>query len=255
MAQVEIDVSGRVGRLILNRPEKRNALDDSLVNDLSSAIVRLGEDPTVKVVILQARGEAFCAGADLAYLQRLQKFTFEQNLDDSRRMKDLFLSLHQIPKPTIAQVEGPALAGGCGLVSLCDFAVAGPKAQFGYTEVRIGFIPALVSVFLVRKLGEGAAARLLLSGEIIDRTEAHRLGLVSHISEDPQSGAEKIAEMLTSRNSGEAMHRTKTLLHTAADLPLAEALELASRSNAEARGTTDCRSGIEAFLSRKPISW
>ncbi len=257
MSLVEIEVKDRVGRLKLNRPEKRNALDDSMVRELVDGLLRLVEDPSAKVVLLMAKGEAFCAGADLAYLQRLQQFTFDQNLEDSRRLKELFLTLYNCPKPTIAQVQGPALAGGCGLVSLCDFVVASDQSRFGYTEVRIGFIPALVSVFLVRRLGEAAASRLMLSGEQIGPQEALKTGLVSAVTTASELEFEvnRLAEVLVSKNSGESMKTTKRLIRESAHLGLDEALELAARRNAEARGSDDCRKGIDSFLSRKPITW
>src|SRR5690606_36237829 len=131
--------------------------------------------------VLNAAGEAFCAGADLAYLQQLQNFSFEENLTDSNQLKELFLNIYTHPKVVIAQVQGHALAGGCGLASICDWVFSVPEAKFGYTEVRIGFIPALVSVFLLRKLGEGAARELLLSGELIAAERAQAIGLINRV--------------------------------------------------------------------------
>ncbi len=141
------EVKERIGYLTLNRPEKRNALNFELVAALKEAFTRAENDPGVKVVVLRANGEAFCAGADLAYLQQLQQFSFEENLADSNHLKDLFLMIYQLKKVVIAQVQGHALAGGCGLATVCDFVFAVPEAKFGYTEVKIGFIPALVLVF------------------------------------------------------------------------------------------------------------
>ena len=147
MSLVIYSVQDRVGYITLNRPEKRNALSGEMVTELKAAFAKADEDESVKVIVLKASGEAFCAGADLAYLQQLQKFSLEENVKDSNHLKDLFLQIYQLKKVVIAQVQGHALAGGCGLATICDFVFAIPEAKFGYTEVKIGFIPALVSVF------------------------------------------------------------------------------------------------------------
>ena len=141
MSLVIFTVKDRVGYITLNRPDKRNALSHELVIELIDAFDKAEQDSSVKVVVLKAAGEAFCAGADLAYLQQLQNFSFEQNLEDSRQLKNLFLKIYQLKKVVIAQVQGHALAGGCGLATVCDFTFAVPEAKFGYTEVKIGFSP------------------------------------------------------------------------------------------------------------------
>jgi methylglutaconyl-CoA hydratase len=145
MSLVIYTVKDRVGYITMNRPEKRNALSHELVMELTHAFDTAENDLSVKVIVLKAQGDAFCAGADLAYLQQLQNYSFEQNLEDSRQLKNLFLKIYQLKKVVIAQVQGHALAGGCGLATVCDFTFAVPEAKLGYTEVKIGFIPALVS--------------------------------------------------------------------------------------------------------------
>jgi methylglutaconyl-CoA hydratase len=167
MSLVLYSVADQTASITLNRPEKRNALSPELVTELKNAFNKAEQDAAVKVVVLKANGESFCAGADLGYLQQLQNFSFEENLADSNHLKEFFLKIYTLNKVVIAQVQGHALAGGCGLAAVCDFTFAVPEAKFGYTEVRIGFIPALVSVFLIRKLGEQKARHLLLTGEII----------------------------------------------------------------------------------------
>jgi methylglutaconyl-CoA hydratase len=151
----------RIGYIILNRPEKRNALSAEMVDSLKSAFKSQIEDDEVKVIVLKANGKAFCAGADLGYLQQLQKNTYEENLEDSQNLRSLFQLIYEAPKVVIAQIEGPAIAGGAGLASICDFVFAIPELQMAYTEVRIGFIPALVMVFLLRKIDESKAKHLL----------------------------------------------------------------------------------------------
>ncbi len=158
---IEYAVADRIGYITLNRPDKRNALSFDLVKELKEAFARAEDDAAVKVIVLRANGEAFCAGADLAYLQNLQKFSHVENLADSNHLKELFLQIYILKKVVIAQVQGHALAGGCGLATVCDFSFSVPEAKFGYTEVKIGFIPAIVMVFLIRKIGEGKARHLL----------------------------------------------------------------------------------------------
>ncbi len=154
MPLIETSVKDRIGYIVLNRPDKRNALSPEMVSELKLAFKKAEDNAAVKVIVLKANGESFCAGADLAYLQDLQKFSYEENLADSRHLKELFLQIYTLRKVVIAQVQGSAMAGGCGLATVCDFVYAVPESKFGYTEVKIGFIPAIVMVFLLRKIGE-----------------------------------------------------------------------------------------------------
>jgi methylglutaconyl-CoA hydratase len=257
MSLVKYSVANQIGTIILNRPEKRNALSSELVRELTNAFEQAEADPTVKVIILKAEGETFCAGADLAYLQQLQHFTFEENLADSNQLKELFLKIYTLKKVVIAQVQGHALAGGCGLATVCDFVFAVPDAKFGYTEVKIGFIPALVAVFLIRKIGEQRARQLLLSGDLIRAEEAYSLGLITKVIEaqDLEPTVIKFATRLIQTNSGQSMQSTKQLIAQVQALPLAEALSQAARMNAQARGTEDCKRGIAAFLNKQEIKW
>lgn len=254
---VEYRVKERIGKITLNRPEKRNALSQEMVEGLKQAFDRAAKDDQVKVIVLNAAGEAFCAGADLAYLQQLQNFSFEENLADSNQLKALFLDIYTHPKVVIAQVQGHALAGGCGLASICDWVFAVPEARFGYTEVRIGFIPALVSVFLLRKMGEGAARELLLGGELISAERAQAIGLINRVvpADNLEVEVNDFASRLISSNSAESMKLTKKLIAEVQAMTLTQALQHAAESNAHARGTTDCKRGIEAFLNKEKIIW
>jgi methylglutaconyl-CoA hydratase len=181
MSLVIYHTQDRIGYITLNRPEKRNALSHELVSELKEKFLQAENDKDAKVIVLKANGEAFCAGADLAYLQELQNFSFEQNLADSNHLKELFVQIYKLKKVVIAQVHGHALAGGCGLATICDFVFAVPEAKFGYTEVKIGFIPALVSVFLLKKIGEQKAKYLLLSGDLLLGEELIRFGLANYL--------------------------------------------------------------------------
>jgi methylglutaconyl-CoA hydratase len=257
MRFVLYEVKDRVATITLNRPEKRNALSEELVGELQAAFHRAANDELVKVVVLKAVGEAFCAGADLAYLQKLQHNTFEENLQDSQRLKELFFTIYTLPKVVIAQVQGHALAGGCGLSTVCDFSFASGKAKFGYTEVKIGFIPALVSVFLLRKIGEGKARQWLLSGEIFSAAQAKADGLINEVVEPErlQSTVNDFVQKIIHTNSQQSMQLTKRLISETQSLPLNDALHLAATLNAQARSTEDCRKGIAAFLSKQELKW
>jgi methylglutaconyl-CoA hydratase len=257
MSLVIYTVQDRVGYIALNRPEKRNALSGDMVTELKAAFARAEEDETVKVIVLKANGEAFCAGADLAYLQQLQQFSLEENLLDSNHLKDLFQQIYQLKKVVIAHVQGHALAGGCGLATICDFVFSTPEAKFGYTEVKIGFIPALVSVFLIRKIGEQKAKQLLLSGDLMQGEEAVRMGLVNYLfaKEELEQRVNSFAQFLIKNNSGQSMALTKQMIGEVQSMPLSEALAHAVEQNALARGSADCKKGIAAFLNKEEIVW
>ena len=183
--------------ITLNRPDKRNALDDILVKELTLAFVAAGKDQNVKVIVLSGAGPAFCAGADLDYLQRLSAFDQEENQTDSRQLAGLFRVIHETRKPVIAVVNGPALAGGCGLASVCDFVLASrEKARFGYTEVRIGFVPAVVMIFLIRRVGEGNARELVLRGNVIDASEAFKQSVTGSLEDKMSCCGSPISERL-----------------------------------------------------------
>lgn len=257
MSLVVYTVTNRVAYVTLNRPEKRNALSPELVSDLKTAFDRAAIDANAKVVVLKANGEAFCAGADLAYLQRLQNFSYEENLTDSQHLMELFLKIYTLPKVVVAQVQGHALAGGCGLASVCDFVFSVPEAKFGYTEVKIGFVPALVAVFLIRKLGEQRARQLLLTGELIKAEEAFARGLITRVvpAELLQEQVKTFCNNLIENNSEQSMQLTKTLIAKVQDLPIQDALTYAASVNANARSTDDCKRGIAAFLSKQELKW
>lgn len=254
---VDYQVSERIASITLNRAEKRNALNSDVVKELIKAFETAEHDEQVKVIILKANGEVFSAGADLDYLKKLQSNSFEENLADSDLLKRLFEQIYQQPKIVIAQVEGHAIAGGCGIASVCDYIFSVPDAKFGYTEVKIGFIPAIVAIFLIRRIGEGKAKELLFSGDLIDAEKAQNLGLINYIIEASKIAVEvkTFALKLCKNTSAQSIALTKQLLNNVQDLPLAEALEFASEMNAHARSTDDCKKGISAFLNKTKIEW
>jgi methylglutaconyl-CoA hydratase len=250
-------VSDRIGYIKLNNPEKRNAMSPALISGLKEAFLSMESNEDVKVVLLSASGKAFCAGADLAYLQQMQGFTYEENLEDSRSLKELFELIYNFPKVVIAAVQGHALAGGCGLVTVCDFAFSAPEALFGYTEVAIGFVPALVSVFLLEQIGGAKTQELLLSGELITSSKAAELGLITEVipSEELEKTAFNFAQKLIVKNSSSSMTETKMLLRGLTKETRTKALDFAAELNAKVRANPDCKQGISAFLSKSKPVW
>ncbi|HUH34068.1 MAG TPA: enoyl-CoA hydratase-related protein [Daejeonella sp.] len=257
MDLVKYKVGNRVAYITLNRPEKRNALNPELVVALIGAFAKANQDQDVKVIVLNANGDVFSAGADLLYLQQLQSNSYDDNVADSAALKDLFYTIYTSPKAVIAQVEGHAIAGGCGLASVCDIVFSVPEAKFGYTEVKIGFIPALVACFLVRKTGEARTKELLLSGELIDATTASTYGLINFIcaKDSIREAVNTYAEKLVSGTSAQSVSLTKQLLNLAQNMTLEESLDEAVNFNATARATTDCKRGIAAFLNKEKVEW
>ncbi len=249
------EMDSGVATITLARPEKRNAISGRMIEEMLGALGQ-AEKSAARVVILGASGKAFCAGMDLDELQGLAAKSREENLEDSRRMAALFRRIHEFPHPVIAAVNGPALAGGCGIATLADFTLAAPEAKFGYTEVKIGFIPALVSVYLRRQIGQKRARDLLLTGRIIGAEEALRLGLVTEIipAEQLAARARELAASLLAV-SPTSVERTKGLLLQFDEKETAEEIERAIRANAEIRATEDFREGLASFLEKRPPRW
>jgi methylglutaconyl-CoA hydratase len=257
MELTKIDIKDRIGYITLNRPEKRNALSFEFVGELKQAFAQLKEDDSAKVIVLRAEGKAFCAGADLAYIQSLQGNTYEENLEDSNHLKELFYEIYTYPKVVIAEIQGHALAGGCGLATVCDFSYTVPHAKFGYTEVKIGFIPAIVKVFLLRKIGEGKSKELLLSGKLYEANDAQKMGLVNEVveAEKLSETVYEFAQQLVQNNSGQSMAFTKQMIAKVQEKGLEEGLQYAAEQNAKARASDDCKKGIAAFLNKETPIW
>jgi len=239
----------------LNRPDKRNAISYELIADLQKALNAV-EKSSSHVLIITGAGKAFSSGMDLENLRSLIGRTQEQNIEDSRTMARLFRSIYEFPKPTIAAVNGPAIAGGTGIATICDFTLATHEAKFGYTEVRIGFVPAIVSNFLLRHVGEKHARDLLLTGRIFAADEALRLGLVNEIV-DPDRLLPRAYELARTlmENSPASLRATKELLSQAINEELDRRLETSIEENARIRQTPDFREGITAFLEKRKPHW
>ena len=244
-----------VATLTLNRPDKRNAISTQMIEDLLAAL-KEAESAPVRAVIITGSGTSFCSGMDLDALRNLAAQSPAQNMEDSQRMARMFRRIWSFPKPLIAAVNGPAIAGGCGMATLCDFTLAVPEAKFGYTEARIGFIPAIVSVFLVRQVGEKRARDLLLTGRILDANEARQIGLVTHVVE--QSTLMDSARMLAAslvESSPTSLARTKRLMCESAAAEVDAELERAVAENASIRATADFREGLASFLEKRRPVW
>jgi methylglutaconyl-CoA hydratase len=248
---INYTVDNNIGLIKLNRPEKHNALHPDLVKELKEKLNAAEQDKSARIVIITGEGKSFCAGADLSYLNDLRDYSSLENEEDSASLAGLFLKIYNFPKPTIAAVNGAAIAGGCGLASVCDIIVADRQhAKFGYSEVKIGFIPAIVSIFLIRKIGEGRARQLLLTGEIIDAEKAFQMGLANYVSDNVHGFSADLANELI-KNSDFSMQFTKKMISNISLLPVEKAVEYCIELNAISRTSEDFKNGLLSFLNKK----
>ncbi|SRR5579871_4502222 len=252
---LQLAYDAKVATITFNRPDKRNAISFELIDDLLRALGEV-EKSDALVLIVTGAGKAFSSGMDLENLKALLGRTPEQNLADSQTMVRMFRALFEFPKITIAAVNGAAIAGGTGLALLCDFTLAVPEAKFGYTEVRIGFVPAIVSTFLLRQVGEKQARDLLLTGRLFGAEEALRMGLVTEIvaPENLMTRARELAATLL-ENSPSSLRATKKLLNDHVRAEMDRQIEAAVRENAGIRSTADFREGITSFLEKRKPVW
>lgn len=254
-ATIELTYDAGLATITLNRPDKRNAISYELIEDLLGALREVAQSEA-RVLILTGAGKAFCSGMDLENLKHLIGRSPQQNVEDSTTMASLFRTLYEFPKPTIAAVNGAAIAGGTGLATLCDFTLAVPEAKFGYTEVRIGFMPAIVSTFLLRQVGEKTARDLLLTGRLFDAQEANRIGLITEVvgSDQLMARAQALAAQLM-ENSPASLRSTKRLLSEMSRAELDAHISMAVQENAAIRSTTDFHEGISSFLEKRKPKW
>lgn len=246
-----------VATITLNRPEVHNAFDDALIETLTSALERSNDDNAVRVVMLSANGKTFSAGADLRWMRRMAGYSKEENVRDAQRLADLMRTLKLLSKPTIARVQGPALGGGVGLVACCDIVIASENARFGLTEVKLGLIPAVISPYVCRAMGERQARRYMLTGEQFSAEEAYRLGLVHHLAPEAMldERAQTVISMLL-ENGPAAMAAVKTLVDRVAAGPLNEAMiDDTAKRIADVRATEEGKEGVGAFLEKRKPAW
>lgn len=254
-ATIQVAEADGVQTITLNRPERRNAMNSEMQMELLTAFEEAAVSAS-RVVVLAGAGDAFCSGLDLARLQGMKDQTADEHRADAERIARLFRTLYELPKPTIAAVHGAAIAGGTGLAMVCDFTIAVPEARFGFTEARIGFVPAIVSAYLALQIGDKRSRDLLLTGRLFDAAEAYRLGLVNDVVEAPDMAARvrTLAEVLVS-NSSESLKATKRLLVAQNKPWLDAAIAQAMDANAQARDTADFQEGIAAFLEKRKPVW
>jgi methylglutaconyl-CoA hydratase len=254
---LQYEPTGRICRITMDRPSKRNALHSGLIGELDQAFREAAADENVRVIILAGKGEAFSAGADLDELQDLQERTYAENLGDTRQLLNLYLRMLESSTPILAEIDGAAIAGGCGLVLCCDICYASDRASFGFPENRIGFIPALVSVLLMRRIGDLKAREMLLTGKLITASQAVEIGLVNAAGTTASMRSDILltAEELSVKVSGQSVRKTKQLLLALSSLSDADGLALAAAVNAEVRSSEDCKRGVQAFLNKEKISW
>lgn len=240
-----------IAEVTLNRPDKMNSLDETLIAELTLLFRTLSSNKDVNAVILTGAGGNFCSGLYLDYLQKISEFDLQQNKDDSRRFKDMLLSIYSCTKPVIAKVSGYALAGGCGLATACDIIVADNTAKFGYTEVKIGFIPAVVMMFLLKRVSETHAKDLLLTARFIEADEALRMGLINYSvkKDELDSNISNICSQLT-KNFSSSISLTKEMFCNVSNMHVEDALEYACDINARTRMSEDCKRGVAEFLSK-----
>jgi methylglutaconyl-CoA hydratase len=252
---LKLAFESKIATLTLTRAEKRNAISHALIDEFLAALGEV-EQSSAHILILAAEGKAFSAGMDLEDLQALVTHSEEENHRHSERIAGLFRSLYDFPKTTIAAVNGAAIAGGTALATLCDFTLASTAASFGYTEVRIGFVPAIVSAFLIRQVGEKQARDLLLTGRIIGAEEAYRMGLVNEVVEpaELQAAVRRLAGQLL-ENSPASLRATKALLRSYGHERLERDIRSGMEANAGMRKSADFAEGVRSFLERRKPRW
>ena len=254
---IEVTLRNQVARVALNRPEIRNAFDDTLIAELTKTFRRLDADKSVRAVVLMGDGPAFCAGADLNWMKRMAGYNEEQNLEDARALAAMLRTLDRLGKPTIARVHGPAFAGGVGLVAACDIAFGSTEAEFCLTEVKLGLTPATISPYVVRAMGERAARRYFLSGERFTAAEAYRLGLLSDLAQPGELDNainELLGHIVTGGSAAQA--EIKDLIRAVSRGPVSDAMiEDTARRIAKVRVSPEGREGITSFLEKRKPAW
>lgn len=251
MSDLIYEVEESIAYLTLNRPEKRNALNDELIAALKEGLRRADRDESLRAVVIRGAGKDFCSGADLSALQKISESSFEENLEDARNLMELFLLIREVQVPVVAAVHGRALAGGCGLATACDIILAAKTARFGYPEVKIGFVPAIVMAILRRNISEKRAFEMVTRGQEFSADEGAAIGLVNKVFEDAifEEAAREYVAAYT-KISRSAVQLSKRLLYQMDTATFEDALGMGAKTNAEARMTEDCQTGIKRFLDK-----
>lgn len=254
---IETALNQGVALIWLNRPEKRNAIDDRMIGELSDAFESAIDDDEVRSILLAGRGEAFCAGGDLQWMKRAREFTPEEALEDSARLARLLRTIHESPKPVVARVHGSCFAGGMGLAAACDIAVAGAETRFSLSEVKLGLIPSVISPYVIRAIGAHRAQRYFLTAEVFDAAEAYRIGLVHDIAQEPElDGTINVVLGQLALGGPKALAQAKQLIRDVGGRAIDDTLvhETAARI-ARIRASDEAQEGIAAFFERRRASW
>jgi methylglutaconyl-CoA hydratase len=254
--RLEVERAGPVARVWLNRPELRNAFDGLMVTELRRAIFDLHEVEDVRVIVLGGRGPAFCSGADLQWMKAMAEFSRDENLREAQAMADLFFTVYESPKPVVARVHGAALGGGAGLVAAADIPVAALGTQFGFTEVRLGILPAVISPYVIRKIGESAARELFLTGERFEAVKAQEIGLVRAAvpPEDLDAAVDaRVQELL--KSGPVAISRAKELIEEVSFRRVEDVQRYTVEAIADVRVSPEGQEGLRAFLEKRPPRW
>ena len=252
------EVDGAVGILTLNKAERHNAFDEVLIAEITAGLRELAADPRVRAVVLSSTGKSFCAGADLNWMKRAAGYSQEENLRDAHKLAELMRTLNELPKPTIARVQGPAYGGGVGLIAACDIAVATYDALFALTEVKLGILPAVISPYVLAAIGERHARRYMLTAERLSAAEAYRIGLLHEIVPGEEQLDEAIGEILDSllKNGPQAQAQCKALIRAVSGQPIDETtIEETAQRITSVRSSPEGKEGLTAFLEKRKPSW
>jgi len=251
-----IEQESGLATLTLNRPQIHNAFNDEMILELTRAFKELSGDVQTKLVLLTGAGNSFCAGADLNWMKKMAGYEFDKNVEDAKQLHQLLLTVYECPKPVVAHVNGSAIGGGVGLVAAVDMAYADEEAQFGFSEVRLGLIPAVISPFVIRKIGEANAREFFLTGERFSAQKARHMGLIQEMG-SPEDLEEILFRKISALKKGgaEALSECKKLIHNVEGVPLAKVGSETARYIAERRASDEGQKGMEAFLNKRNPPW
>lgn len=256
-SSITVHTSNRISTVTINRPNTRNALDNVVIKELLDAVQTQGRLSDTRVIVLTGAGSAFCAGMDLEYLQKYSQLSQEENVEDAKNLVKLLMAISSCKKPVIAMVNGPAMGGGCGLAAACDFVFASKSAKIGTPEVRLGFVPAVILFFLVKRIGQSKARELAIEGKVLSADDAKTISLVNDVYADEQLSQHvyNFAQKLVVETSPSSVGLTKDLFTRLDEMTVSEFLDYAANLNALARKTEDFKKGIESFIKKEKLQW
>jgi methylglutaconyl-CoA hydratase len=256
METIRVVRTGPVARVILDRPDIRNAFNEVMIRELRQAMAELGGEPSLRVVVLTGEGKAFCAGADLHWMRRVLSYTYEENYADSLELARLMREIYEFPRPVVGRINGPAIGGGTGLVAVCDIAVAAEDAVFSFSEVKFGLVPACISPYVLKRVGERYARQYFLTGERLTAAKARECGLVNHVVPAAGLDAEVESQVQSLISSGpEALAAAKRLMRAVTEMTLDEAGPYTAEMIARLRMSAEGQEGMSAFLERRKPKW